>query len=151
MRAQHWDRRVFYAAPCRYFIDVPLDMTGCILGATREATDANFKLLEGGSILATDALYRGAILVEIEDDGSEAPNIVRVDDLELLARELPTRGANLRAELDELVRWSIDLGHDVTAVYVRYEKVPPGAMRPTQVYAAVRGETCLSERPLRVR
>jgi hypothetical protein len=143
VRTEHWRARAFYASPCRFFIDVPLDMTGCIHGAVREAHSLGLPVLDGGEVFATDALYRGAVLVELELDVIATPptgSIVRVHELDLLARVLPERGVRLRAELDELVRWSLDLGHDVSAVYVQYGQTQTGAVRATEVFAALRPE-----------
>src|SRR4051812_3313047 len=66
VRTERWENRAFFASPCRFFIDVPLDMTGCITGAVREADDMGLPVLAGGDVFATDALYRGAVLVELE-------------------------------------------------------------------------------------
>ena len=144
VRTERWVGRAFYASPCRFFIDVPLDMTGCISGAIRETRDLGLRVLDGGDVYATDALYRGAVLVEIELDAVAVPEsgtVVRVHELDLLARVLPERGVRLRAELDELVRWSIDLGHDVSAVYVQYAADALGLVRATEVFAALKPET----------
>lgn len=143
VRTERWHRRAFFASPCRFFIDLPLDMTGCIHGALHEAARAGLRRPEGGELFATDALFRGAILVEVEDhDG--AADLVRVDGVDLLGREVPERGVRLRVELDELVRWSMELGHEVSAVYVRYELGEPAA-RPVDVFAALRGDTAVNE------
>ena len=144
VRSERWTTRAFYASPCRFFIDVPLDMTGCITGAIREAHDLELPVLDGGDVYATDALYRGAVLVELEPDVIALPrlgSIIRIRELDLLARALPERGVRLRAELDELVRWSIDLGHDVSAVYVQYGPTENGAVRATDVFAALKAQT----------
>ncbi|MEO7095811.1 MAG: hypothetical protein ABI175_21305, partial [Polyangiales bacterium] len=101
-------------------------------------------VLDGGAVFATDGLYRGAVLVELEYDVIAVPatgSILRVHELELLARALPERGMRLRAELDELVRWSLDLGHDVSAVYVEYGPTASGSVRATEVFAALKPET----------
>jgi hypothetical protein len=144
VRTERWERRVFFASPCRFFIDLPLDMNRCIMGAVREANDMELPVLDGGDVFATDALYRGAVLVELEPDVAMVPttgSIIRVRDLDLLARPLPDRGVRLRAELDELVRWSLDLGHDVSAVYVQYASTEQGIVRATEVFAALKAET----------
>ena len=143
VRSERWATRAFYASPCRFFIDVPLDMTGCISGGIREAHDLALPVLDGGDVYATDALYRGAVLVELEPDVIAVPkqgSIIRVHDVELLTRALPERGVRLRAELDELVRWSIDLGHEVSAVYVQYGPTETGSVRATDVFAALKPE-----------
>lgn len=148
VRVERWASRTFYASACRFFLDVPLDMTGLILNATRDAAQRGHRLLLGGAVLATDAIYRGSVLVEIVDEGVTAHDVVRIDG-EVLARALPEKGLRLRSELEELVRWSTDLGHEVTGCYVLYENrgSMPGAVKPTQVYATLRGEHALTEPP----
>lgn len=146
VRHEFWARRTFFASPCRFFIDVPLDMTGCIHAALRDAQDHGVVRKESGAILATDALFRGAILIEVDADTPSPTELVRIHDVELLARELPTRRVNLRAELDELVRWSIDLGHDVVAMYVDYQLQPPGIAQATEIFAALRAPPVSGER-----
>ncbi len=146
VRGEHWSQRAFFASPCRFFIDVPLDMTGCIHAALRDAQDHRVVLKPGGAIFATDALFRGAILLEVDVDAASPTELVRVEDVELLARDLPLQRVKLRAELDELVRWSMDLGHDVVAIYVAYELQPPGIARATEIFAALRGAPISHER-----
>ena len=146
VRVERWVGRLFYATPCRFFIDVPLDMSGCVAAALRDAVAAGCRLAEDGEVLATDSIFRGAILVEVEP--IDSVNLV-VLDTEVLARGLPEKGVRLRKELDELVRWAIDLGHDVAALYVRFEPTGtiPGAMKPTHVYAAIQGGDHVTEPP----
>jgi hypothetical protein len=148
VRVERWASRLFYATPCRFFIDVPLDMSGCVAAARREALAAGYRLPLLGDVLATDALYRGAILVEIEPGGPESTHVMELDG-EVLARELPEKGARLRVELDELVRWSFDLGHEVSAVYVQYQSIGdiPGAVRAAHVFAAIKGGERITEPP----
>lgn len=140
VRTERWERRAFYAFPCTFLLDVPLDMTGLIHGARGAATQVGLDPLTSGDVLATDSVQRGAVLVEIEDDGRIGPDVVRIDAVELLVRELPDKQARLRVELDELVRWARELGHDVGAVYVRYDTSTRTA-RPIAVFAALRGDT----------
>lgn len=149
VRVERWVGRAFYASACRFFLDVPLDMTGLILNATREAVQHGHTLVPGGAILATDTIYRGAVLLEIVDPRLHGMmNVVRVDG-EVLARGLPEKGLRLRSELDELVRWSNDLGHEVTGCYVQYEHRGsiPGAVKASQVFATIRGEHSITEPP----
>jgi hypothetical protein len=142
VRVERWGVRAFYASPCRYFIDIPLDMTGSVINARRDAVQAGHALLEGGSVYATDTHYRGAILVEIHPDRRADPNVIALEG-EFLARSLPPKGVKLRKELDELVRWSLDLGLEVAGMYVQYEE--EGALvRPTHVFASLRGESDLT-------
>jgi hypothetical protein len=143
VRVERWATRAFYASPCRYFIDLPLDMTGSVLNARHDAVDAGHELLEGGAVYATDTHYRGAILVEIHPDRRADPNVVALEG-EFLARALPPRGVKLRGELDELVRWSFDLGLQVAGVYVQYEPDGP-LVRPTSVFAGLRGEQAITD------
>lgn len=146
VRVERWAPRAFYASQCRFFIDVPLDMSGMVLGAIREATQHDCRIVPNGASLATDTLFRGAVLIEIEDDGRTDHNIVRMSG-EMLARGLPEKGVRLRSELDELVRWSIDLGYEVTGCYIEYTSTGsiPGAVRASTVYASIRGEDALTE------
>ncbi len=138
VRIERWAARAFYASPCRYFIDLPLDMTGSVINAQRDAVAAGHALLDGGAVYATDTHYRGAILVEIQPHRRFDANVVALEG-EFLSRQLPLKGVKLRTELDELVRWSLDLGLQVGGVYVQYEP-DRGLVRPTGVFAALRGE-----------
>lgn len=146
VRVERWGTRTFYASQCRFFLDVPLDMSGIVLGAIREATAHGHRVVPGGATLATDALFRGAVLIEIEDDGREDHNVIRMTG-EMLARALPEKGVKLRPELGELVKWSEDLGYEVTGCYIEYASsgTAPGALRPTTVFAAIRGDDLLIE------
>ncbi len=143
VRIERWAARAFYASPCRYFIDLPLDMTGSVINARRDAVAAGHVLLEGGSVYATDTHYRGAMLVEIHPERGADPNVVALQG-EFLSRQLPPKGVKLRKELDELVRWSLDLGLEVSGVYVQYEE-DGSLVRPTNVFAALRGEGEITE------
>jgi len=122
-------------------------MSGCVAAARREATERGFRFPLLGDVLATDSLYRGAILVEIEPGGPESSHVLQLD-TEVLARELPEKGVRLRSELDELVRWSMDLGHEVTALYVQYQSGDiPGAVRAAHVFASIKGGEHITEPP----
>jgi hypothetical protein len=142
VRVERWSGRTFYASHCRFFIDVPLDMSGIIMTAAREATQHGYRLISGGATLATDAIYRGAVLVEIER--AVGANVVQFDG-ELLARVLPEKGLQLRAELNELKRWSVDIGYELTGCYIEYaiRASTPGRVRPHAVYATIQGEDAL--------
>ncbi|MBK7396686.1 MAG: hypothetical protein IPJ34_10390 [Myxococcales bacterium] len=140
VRLDHWERRSFYAAACRFFIDVPLDMSGIVLAGQREALHAGFKLKPAAAAYATDSIYRGAVLLELDGDpGIDGSHIVRLEG-EVLVRALPPKGAKLRAELNELARWSKDLGYEVNGLFVVYESngTMPGGMKATQVFAPVK-------------
>lgn len=146
VRVERWKHRAFYASPCRFFIDVPLDMSGIVAAAVRDCTVHGYHLVPGGMTLVTDAIFRGAALVEITDPRPEDTHVVRIDG-ELLARALPEKGVKLRAELDELVRWAVDLGFEIGGCYVQYElsTVSGSAVRATQVYAPISGEEQIIE------
>lgn len=149
VRVERWGTRTFYASQCRFFLDVPLDMSGMVLGAIREASAHGCNVIPGGATLATDALFRGAVLIEITDNaGNESSdhNIVRLSG-EMLARALPEKGVRLRTELAELTRWSSDLGYEVTGCYIEYTAYGSmaGAIRPTTVFASIRGDDALIE------
>jgi len=144
VRSDHWQARTFYASPCKFFIDVPLDMSGCIVGAVHEASRLGLSPRPGGQLLVTDTLFRGAVLVEVAPPVQAHPQVVTIGG-DVLARDLPQKGAKLRGELDELVRWALEIGQEVTGCYVRYEPAGnlPGLVRPAEVFAAVRGEADL--------
>ena len=140
VRLEHWGHRCFYAAACRFFIDVPLDMSGIVLAGQREALSAGFPLKPAAAAYATDSIYRGAVLLELASDpGIEGSHLVRLEG-EVLVRALPPKGVRLRAELAELARWAEDLGYEVNGLFVVYESggTMPGGMRATQVFAPVK-------------
>jgi len=140
VRTERWQPRAFFAFPCAFLLDVPLDMTGVIHGALRAANASGVRPLAGRDVYATDAPWRGAILVEVEDDARGDSTLTRIAEGEMLVRDLPEKPVRLRAELDELLRWSRELGFDVGGTYVRYE-IAPGSARPIAVFAALRGES----------
>jgi hypothetical protein len=143
VRVERWRARTFYASHCRFFLDVPLDMTGMIMNAAREATEHGFRVVTGGVTLATDAIYRGAVLVEIEP--AIGATVMHFDG-ELLVRVLPDKGVQLRSELKELTRWADDIGYEITATYVEYAmRDSTGRVRPHAVYATIRGKDALLE------
>jgi hypothetical protein len=152
VRVERWNLRAFYASPCRFFLDLPLDMTGIVVSTVDEAVAAGHVLSSGGLVLATDAYFRGAVLLEIEDPGTFAPGVVRLD-FEVLSRALPARGLDVRGEIAELARWSRDLGHEVTAWFVEYARREdrPTALRAKHLHGALRGERPLTEPPPPVR
>lgn len=115
-------------------------MTGMIAGAMRATTAAGHRALEGGDVLLTDSIHRGAILVEIDGATASGGDVLRIESVELLVREVPSKPGRLRAELDELVRWSRELGHEVAAIYVRYDRTDRVA-RPLSMFVALRGDT----------
>jgi hypothetical protein len=139
VRLEQWSARTFYASHCRFFVDVPLDMSGIIMTVAREATQHGYRLVAGGATLATDAIYRGAVLIEIER--ALGNNVVQFDG-EVLARVLPDKGVQIRSEFNELKKWSVDIGYEITGCYVEYamRSSMPGRVRPHAVYATIRGE-----------
>ena len=146
VRFEHWRHRTFYASACRFHLDVPLDMTGVILAASREAMHHGLRPISAGVMLATDAVYRGAVLIEIERESPSGHGVLRVDDAELLVRELPPRSVRLRPEVDELLRWSREVGHEVAGIYVQYEyPAASTSVRATQIFATLKGEGSMSE------
>lgn len=144
VRVEDWTGRVFYASHCRFFLDVPLDMSGIIMNAAREATQHGYRLAAGGATLATDEIFRGAVLVELERAARPiGVNVVRFDS-EVLVRVLPDKGVQLRAELKELTHWSSDLGFEISGRYVEYAtRSSSDSVRPHAVYASLRGEQAL--------
>jgi hypothetical protein len=144
VRVERWKQRAFYASPCRFFIDVPLDMSGIVRAAVRDCVTHGHHPAPGGMTLVTDAIFRGAALIEITDPRPDDPHVVRIDG-EMLGRELPPKGVKLRAELDELVRWAVDLGFELGGCYVQYElrKDTGSGIRATQVYAPISGQEAL--------
>ena len=148
VRVERWSARTFYAIPCKFLIDVPIDLSGCVIAGAREARRAGYRLLPTGDAYATDAIYRGALLLEVDPESQGVEQRV-VLDVEVLARELPESVVRLRAELGELVRWSVELGYEVTGRYVRYDGVgtSPTTLRPRTVFAAIRGADPITEPP----
>ena len=146
VRVERWRHRTFYASPCRLFMDVPLDMSGIVAAAVRDCMTHGYHLVPGGMTLVTDSIFRGAALIEISDPRPDDPHVIRLGG-ELLARGLPERGVKLRAELDELVRWAVDLGYEVAGCYVQYDLNPTtgNGLRAVQLFAPLRGEESLTE------
>lgn len=145
VRVERWKNRAFYASPCRFFLDVPLDMSGIIHAAVRDCVAHGYHQQPSGMTLITDAIFRGAALIEIVDPRPGDPHVQRMDG-EMLARSLPDKGVRLRAELDELVRWSVDIGYEIGGCYVSYEpRDSSRSVRPAHLYAPIRGEEMLIE------
>src|SRR5438045_2509830 len=100
VRIERWSGRNFYVVPCPFRVDIPLDMSGCVVGALRDTSTSGHRRIAGGMILASDALHRGAIYVEVEPMRYEDPMITTMS-AEVLARALPPQPAGLRGEVDE--------------------------------------------------
>lgn len=149
VRLEHWPDRVFYTSICRYFLDVPLDMSGVVASAVQEAQGAWLQVTPGGLVLATDGLYRGAMLIQIEPPAFQAPHVMVLGGA-FVARDLPSKGVRLRAEFQELVRVGGSFGVEVNVGYVQYAQAAPGgAWRPQRMYGAPRpaGTEPMSSRP----
>jgi hypothetical protein len=147
VRLERWETRSFHVVPCPFRVDLPLDMSGCIAAALHDAMRAGHRRVPGGLILATDrapdavgaarARRDGAIFIEV--DPSTDPSLALVEG-DLLVRGLPNVGARLRSEVDELLRWAFELGHDVDGFYVGFAAGEgPRSFRATRLIAALDG------------
>jgi hypothetical protein len=126
VRIERWESRAFFVVPCPFRVDLPLDMSGCIVAALKEVLATGHRRPPRGAILASDARGRGAVFVEIEPPREHDSRVV-VLDAECIVRALPGRSSGLRAEVEELVRWSDQLARDVGSFYVGF--VPGEAPR----------------------
>jgi len=134
VRIERWIGRSFYVSASPPDVDVPLDFNGCIAAALRDARVEGHRRTPGGAILAS-AGHR--IFVEVERSAVDDPSVVRLD-AEVLARRLPIDAARLRPEVDELMRWSGELGHAIAAFYVGFTAGEgPRSFRPTRLFAAL--------------
>jgi hypothetical protein len=138
VRIERWQSRAFHVCPCPFRVDLPLDMSGCIVSALKDTMNAGHRRSPGGLILASDrcAGASGAIYVEVEPM-SDDPAIAWLEG-DLLVRALPPRSAPLRNEVDELVRWSSELGREVDTFFVGF--IPgegPRSFRPARLIAAL--------------
>ena len=137
VRIERWSSRAFFVVPCPFRVDLPLDMSGCVVAALRDTMREGYRRPARGAILASDARGRGAVFVEIEAPSRPDPRVTVID-AECLARALPGRSSGLRAEVEELVRWSDQLGRDVGAFYVAFAaSEAPGSFRPVTLVAAL--------------
>lgn len=144
VRLERWNARCFLIVPCPFRVDLPLDMSGCIAAALHETMHSGHRRLPGGMILASDrqpnapsAARNGAIFVEIEPGND--PTLAWIEG-DLLVRALAPTAPRLRAEVDELVRWSTELGHDVDSFYVGFTAAEgPRSFRPTRLLATLDG------------
>ena len=137
VRIERWSGRSFYVA--QHYVDAPFDTSACIAAALRDARCEGHRRTRGGAILATDARAGGSprIFVEVEPSAVDDPAIARID-AEILARRLPFSPTSLRGEVDELLRWSRELGHAIAAFYVEFcAGEGPRSFRPTRLYAAL--------------
>lgn len=140
VRLERWDRpRAFHIVPCTFRVDVPLDMSGCIVAALKTTMSMGLRRVPGGHLLATDAKRSGAVFVEVEPPEEDDPTLVWLDG-DVLSRALPVTGARIRADVDELMRWALMLGHDVESFYVSFVAGEgPRTFRPTRLLAALDG------------
>ena len=150
VRIERWTGRAFFVVACR--IDLtPLDMSGCIVDALKNTIASGLRRLPGGAILASDASRRGAIFVEVDPVSVGHPSVSRIDG-DLLARALPAAPTALRGEVEELLRWSNELGHDVGAFYVGFSAGEgPRVFRPTRLFAALDGGELVEHFEVRTR
>jgi hypothetical protein len=140
VRIERWGARAFFVVPCPFRVDLPLDMSGCVVSALKDTMGAGYRRPPRGLILASDARGRGAVFVEIEPLGpNEAPDS-RVTTLEgeTLLRALPGRSSGLRSEVEELVRWSEQLGRGIAAFFVAFVAAEgPRSFRPAALLATL--------------
>lgn len=151
VRIERWIGRAFYVATCSFRVDLPLDMSGCVAAALRDASVEGHRRTPGGAILASDARRGGAIFVEVEPSAVDDASIARID-AEVLARRLPLPASPLRAEVDELLRWSHELGHCIAAFYVGFTAGErPRSFRPTRLFAALESTAVVEPFEVRTR
>ena len=143
VRLERWNPRCFVVVACPFRVDLPLDMGGCITAALHEAMHSGHRRVPGGLILASDrhphvlaAARNGAIFVEVE--ASNDPTLAWLEG-DLITRALDST-TRLRSEVDELMRWSLELGHDVDNFYVGFAPGEgPRNFRATRLLAALDG------------
>ena len=136
VQIERWSSRAFYVTSCPFRVDLPLDMSGCVAGALHESQRAGHRRIAGGLVLASDARRGGAIFVEVEP-GADDASIVVVD-ADVLARRLPPSKPALRNEVDELLRWSGELGHAIAAFYVGFTAGErPRSFHASRLFAAL--------------
>lgn len=151
VRIERWIGRSFYVSASSFHVDLPLDMSGCIAAALRDARIEGHRRTPGGAILASDARRGGAIFVEVEPSAVDDPSIARLD-AEVLARRLPLESMRLRAEVDELLRWSNELGHAIAAFYVGFSAGEgPRSFRPTRLFGALESSAVVEPFEVRCR
>jgi hypothetical protein len=164
VRIERWIGRSFYVAASPFRVDLPLDVSGCIAAALRDARIEGHRRTPGGAILASDARRGGSadcgiaptsraprIFVEVERSAVDDPAVVRLD-AEILARRLPRDAPRLRPEVDELMRWSNELGHAIAAFYVGFTAAEgPRSFRPTRLFAALESSAVVEPFEVRCR
>ncbi|MGZ6067646.1 MAG: hypothetical protein ACXWUG_30995 [Polyangiales bacterium] len=139
VRLERWQSRAFHVVACPFRVDLPLDMSGCIVSALKDTMSAGHRRMPRGLVLASDrraGTSGGAIFVEVEPM-SDDPAIAWIEG-DLLVRALPSSSNPLRHEVDELVRWSGELGRGVDSFYVGFTPGEgPRSFRPARLFAAL--------------
>jgi hypothetical protein len=141
---ESWPPRHFYASVCRFFFDVPLDLTGIVAFSMTEAKAAGFVLHSSRFVLATDSLYRGALLVEIELPQEPSYARARPSSVVTLAGDVIIKPLNepklrLRADAMELADHAMQLGREVGAYYFQYSDL--GSSRPVKIIGMLRSQS----------
>jgi hypothetical protein len=147
IRLERWQPRAFHVVPCPFHVDLPLDMSGCIAAALHDTLRSGYRRVAGGLILASDrhpgatgalrARRDGAIFIEVE--ASDTGALAWIDG-DVLTRALPGGPARLRGEVDELLHWSVELGHDLDGFYVGFAAAEgPRNFRATRLLATLAG------------
>jgi hypothetical protein len=149
VRLERWEARAFHVVPCPFRVDLPLDMGGCVAAALHDTMRAGHRRIVGGMILASDrhaatrtsvtrSICDGAIFIEVEPRDDD-PALTWIEG-DVLSRALPGTSSRLRQEVDELLRWSGELGNDVDAFYVGFSAGEgPRSFRPSRLLAALDG------------
>ncbi len=140
VRIERWESRAFFVVPCPFRVDLPLDMSGCIVSALQEAMREGYRRPRRSAILASDARGRGAVFVEIEPPEHHDSRVLQLD-TECLVRALPGRASGLRGDVEELVRWSDQLARGIGAFYVAFAPAEgPRCFRPAALVATLDGD-----------
>jgi hypothetical protein len=141
---ESWSPRYFYASVCRFFFDVPLDLTGIVAFSMAEAKAARFTLHPSRFVLATDSIFRGALLVEIESPSEGSSPGVRPASVitlagDVIVKPLTAPKLRLRADANELRDHASDLSREVSAYYFQYSDI--NSVRPLKIFATLRAHS----------
>jgi hypothetical protein len=147
---ERWRGRAFFVVACPFRVDLPLDMSGCVLAALRDASLAGRRRPTGGAILASDARRGGAVFVEVVPHAREQDSRVVDIEADVVTRRLPIRPSGLRSEVEELLRWSEELGREVASFYVGFVASGPRAFRAAQLFATLDGGEVVEHFEVRV-
>ena len=150
VRIEQWLSRTFFVAPCAFRVDLPLDLSGCIVAALKEVREGIYRRSPSGVILASDARRGGAIFIEVETPWQVTHDrTITTIEGDMLTRSLAasaTGGAALRTEVDELVRWSSELGREIGGFYMAFtEGTRPRTFLPTRLVAQLDGDEAEEE------